>query len=134
MRISSVLTSFCFSDFPYGESIALFSCVDDQEKENDDQRDSTKHRVDGSEPAPVYSNARRTEYMLSLTRIHLAIALAMTFILASAGLSSLYFPSSESGAGLVFGNFTIGTAERVGDSLAQEFVIGRFTKRRGHME
>jgi hypothetical protein len=72
--------------------------------------------------------------MLSLTRIHLAIALAMTFRLASASISSLYFPSSKSGAGLVFGNFAIGTAEWVGDSLAQEFVIGRFTKRRGHME
>jgi len=48
-------------------------------------------------------------------------------------LESLFSPG-ESGVGLVFGNFAIGTAERVGASLAQEFVIGRFTKRRGHME
>lgn len=39
-----MLTSFGFSDFPYGASIALFSCVDDQEKENDNQRDSTKDK------------------------------------------------------------------------------------------
>jgi hypothetical protein len=58
----------------------------------------------------------------------------MIFMLASAGLSSLYFPRANRALAFVFGNFAIGTAERVGDSLAQEFVIGRFTKRRGHME
>jgi hypothetical protein len=92
MRISSVLTSFRFSDFPYGKSIALFSCVDDQEKENDNQRDSAKDRVDGSEPAPIRSHAKRTKYMLSLTRIHLAIGLAMTFILSTC----LFGQSAES--------------------------------------
>jgi len=54
--------------------------------------------------------------------------------LASAGISNLYFPRSNRGVGLVFGNFVIGTAQRIGASLAQEFIIGRFTKRGGHME
>ena len=54
--------------------------------------------------------------------------------LASAGLSNLYFPRANRGVGLVFGNFAIGTAERIGASLAQEFIIGRFTKRGGHMQ
>jgi len=54
--------------------------------------------------------------------------------LASAGLSNLYFPRADRGVGLVFGNFAIGTAERIGASLAQEFIVGKFTKRGGHME
>jgi len=54
--------------------------------------------------------------------------------LSSAGLSNLYFPKANRGVGLVFGNFAIGTAERIGTSLVQEFILGRFTKRGGHME
>lgn len=54
--------------------------------------------------------------------------------LASSALSNLYFPESNRGVGLVFGNFAIGTAERIGASLAQEFLVGRFTRRGGHME
>ena len=54
--------------------------------------------------------------------------------LASAGLSNLYFPQANRGAGLVLGNFAIGTAERIGAALAQEFIIGKFTKRGGHMQ
>ena len=54
--------------------------------------------------------------------------------LAAAGLSNLYFPGANRGVGLVFGNFAIGTAERIGASLAQEFIIGRLTKRSGHVE
>jgi Carboxypeptidase regulatory-like domain len=54
--------------------------------------------------------------------------------LAAAGLSNLYFPRANRGVGLVFGNFAIGTAERIGTSLAQEFIIGKFTKRGGHMQ
>jgi hypothetical protein len=54
--------------------------------------------------------------------------------LAAASLSNLYFPRSNRGAGLVFGNFAIGTAERIGASLAQEFIIGKFTKRSGHIQ
>ena len=54
--------------------------------------------------------------------------------LAAAGLSNLYFPRANRGVGLVFGNFAIGTAERIGASLAQEFIVGKFTKRGGHMQ
>lgn len=54
--------------------------------------------------------------------------------LASSGLANLYYPKSNRGVGLLFGNFAIGTAERIGASLAQEFVIGRFTRRGGHVK
>jgi hypothetical protein len=54
--------------------------------------------------------------------------------LASSAPSNLYYPQSNRGIGLVFGNFAIGTAERVGASLAQEFILGKFTRRRGHMK
>jgi Carboxypeptidase regulatory-like domain len=54
--------------------------------------------------------------------------------LASSALSNLYYPRSNRGAGLVFGNFAIGTAERIGASLAQEFIIGKFTRRGGHVK
>ena len=47
--------------------------------------------------------------------------------LASAALSNAYYPSSNRGPGLVFGNFAINTAERVVASLAQEFILARFT-------
>jgi hypothetical protein len=55
-------------------------------------------------------------------------------VLASSSLANLYYPRSNRGAGLVFGNFAIGIAERVGASLAQEFLLGRFTRRGGHMK
>jgi hypothetical protein len=54
--------------------------------------------------------------------------------LASSSLSNIYYPHANRGAGLVFGNFAIGTAERIGASVAQEFVFGRFTRRGGHMK
>jgi hypothetical protein len=54
--------------------------------------------------------------------------------LAASALSNLYYPRSNRGAGLVFGNFAIGTAERIGASLAQEFLLGRFTRRGGHLK
>ncbi len=54
--------------------------------------------------------------------------------LASSALSNLYFPKSNRGAELVFGNFAIGTVERIGASVAQEFILGRFTRRSGHMK
>lgn len=54
--------------------------------------------------------------------------------LASSALANLYYPQSNRGAGLVFGNFAIGTAERIGASLAQEFLLGKFTRRGGHMK
>jgi hypothetical protein len=50
--------------------------------------------------------------------------------LASAGLSNLYFPKSNRGAGLVLSLFALGTGERIGANLAQEFLLGRFTRRR----
>jgi len=53
--------------------------------------------------------------------------------LAASALSNLYYPRTNRGAGLVFGNFAIGTAERIGASLAQEFLLGRFTRRGGHL-
>jgi hypothetical protein len=49
--------------------------------------------------------------------------------LASAAISNLYFPKSNRGAGLVFSQFALGTAERVGASLAQEFLLGKLTHR-----
>ena len=48
--------------------------------------------------------------------------------LAAAGLANLYLPQSNRGIGPVFGNFAIGTAERIGAALAQEFILGKFTK------
>jgi hypothetical protein len=54
--------------------------------------------------------------------------------LAASALSNLYYPRADRGAGLVFGNFAIGTAERVGTALAQEFFLGRFTKRASRMQ
>ena len=50
-------------------------------------------------------------------------------VLASSALANVYYPKSDRGAGLVFGNFAIGIAERVGASLAQEFLVARFTHR-----
>jgi len=54
--------------------------------------------------------------------------------LASSSLANLYYPQANRGAGLVFGNFAIGTAERIGANIAQEFVFGKFTRRGGHMK
>lgn len=54
--------------------------------------------------------------------------------LAASALSNLYYPRSNRGAGLVFGNFAIGTAERIGTGLVQEFLLGRFTRRGGHLK
>lgn len=47
--------------------------------------------------------------------------------LASAAISNAYYPKSNRGAGLVFTNFAINTAERLSLSLAQEFILRRFT-------
>jgi Carboxypeptidase regulatory-like domain len=54
-------------------------------------------------------------------------------VLGSSALANLYYPESNRGVGLVFGSFAIGTAERIGASLAQEFLFGKFTRRGGHM-
>ncbi len=47
--------------------------------------------------------------------------------LASAALSNAYYPASNRGAGLVFGNFLINTGERALANIAQEFVLRRLT-------
>lgn len=48
--------------------------------------------------------------------------------LASAAISNAYYPPSNRGVGLVFGNFLIGTGQRAAANLAQEFVLRRLTK------
>jgi len=53
--------------------------------------------------------------------------------LASSAIANLYYPRSNRGPRLLLGNFAIGTAERVGASLAQEFLFGKFTRRGGHV-
>jgi hypothetical protein len=47
--------------------------------------------------------------------------------LASAAISNAYYPQSQRGAGLVLGNFALGTAERMISSLAQEFLFRKLT-------
>ncbi len=49
--------------------------------------------------------------------------------LATASLANAYYPESNRGAGLVFGNLLISTGERVASSLAQEFILGKVTSR-----
>jgi hypothetical protein len=55
-------------------------------------------------------------------------------VLASSSLANLYYPRSNRGAGLVFGDFAIGIAERIGANVAQEFLLGKVTRRGGHMK
>lgn len=52
-------------------------------------------------------------------------------VLATSAIANLYYPKANRGAGLVFGNFAIGLAERIGASVAQEFIVGKLTKRGG---
>ena len=47
--------------------------------------------------------------------------------LASSALSNTYYPQSNRGAGLVFGNFAIGTVERMASGFAQEFILRKLT-------
>ena len=47
--------------------------------------------------------------------------------LAASALSETYYPDSNRGPGLVFGNFAIGTAERMIGAVVQEFVLRKFT-------
>ncbi len=48
--------------------------------------------------------------------------------LATAAIANAYYPAQNSGAGYVFENFLIGTAERMAASLAQEFILHKLTK------
>jgi Carboxypeptidase regulatory-like domain len=54
--------------------------------------------------------------------------------LSSSALSNLYYPKSNRGPGLVFGSFAIGTGERMMASVAQEFILSKFTHRGGHVK
>jgi hypothetical protein len=47
--------------------------------------------------------------------------------LASSAISNAYYPESNRGAGMVFGGFAIGTAERMASGFAQEFILPRLT-------
>lgn len=51
--------------------------------------------------------------------------------LSSAALSNAYYPKADRGAGLVLSSFVIDTGARVAASLAQEFLLPRFTHRGG---
>lgn len=48
---------------------------------------------------------------------------------ASAALSNLYYPPSDRGAGLMLSAVAISTGTRIVSTVAQEFVLGRFTHR-----
>jgi hypothetical protein len=47
--------------------------------------------------------------------------------LGTTALSEAYYPRSNRGYGLVFGNFLIGTGERVVSGIAQEFLLRKLT-------
>jgi len=49
--------------------------------------------------------------------------------LGSAAIANAYYPASNRGLGLVFGNFLIGTGQRAAANLAQEFILNRVTHR-----
>jgi Carboxypeptidase regulatory-like domain len=49
--------------------------------------------------------------------------------LASAAISDAYYPASNRGPGLVFGNFLINTGERALSNVAQEFILRRLTSK-----
>lgn len=51
--------------------------------------------------------------------------------LASSALAYTWYPKSDRGIGMVLTNFAINTGERVVASLAQEFLLRRFTHSRG---
>ena len=48
--------------------------------------------------------------------------------LCSSALANLYYPASSRGANLVFTNFAVGLAGRVGQNLVREFLFKRLTK------
>jgi hypothetical protein len=47
--------------------------------------------------------------------------------LASSAISNTYYPASNRGVGLAFGNFATATAERMFGDLMQEFILQKFT-------
>jgi len=54
--------------------------------------------------------------------------------LTSAAFSNVYYPKADRGAGLVLSSFAIDTGARIAASLAQEFLLRRFTHRSGGAE
>jgi Carboxypeptidase regulatory-like domain len=54
--------------------------------------------------------------------------------LGSAAITNAYYPASNRGLGLLFGNFLIGTGQRAAANLAQEFILGRVTRRANHQK
>jgi hypothetical protein len=54
--------------------------------------------------------------------------------LASAAISNAYYPASNRGAGLLFGNFVIETGQRTAANLAQEFILRRLTPKAKHQK
>jgi hypothetical protein len=51
--------------------------------------------------------------------------------LGSAAIANAYYPPSNRGLGLFFGNFLIATGQRAAANLAQEFILNRVTRRAG---
>jgi Carboxypeptidase regulatory-like domain len=54
--------------------------------------------------------------------------------LGSAAIANAYYPASNRGLGLFFGNFLIGTGQRAAANLAQEFILNRVTHRARHQQ
>jgi hypothetical protein len=52
--------------------------------------------------------------------------------LATAAISNAYYPPSSRGAGLMFENVLLGTAERMVGTLLQEFLVGKLTPKAKH--
>lgn len=52
--------------------------------------------------------------------------------LASAALANLYYPPANRGAEFVFSTFAVGTAERILSTVAQEFILNKYTHRGVH--
>ena len=48
--------------------------------------------------------------------------------LTTAALANAYYPASNRGVGLFFGNFFIATGQRALANVAQEFILRRITK------
>jgi hypothetical protein len=54
--------------------------------------------------------------------------------LGSAAIANAYYPASNRGLGLFFGNFLIGTGQRAAANLAQEFILNRVTHKARHQQ
>jgi len=52
--------------------------------------------------------------------------------LISSSISTAYYPQSDRSAGRIFKSFGIGMALHVGGSLAQEFILDKFTSKGKH--